>query len=94
VNLVVEIARDEAAGIEDGVRRLRHFPGTGQLPDERKNQMGRRIETVDRAMISCVVEVCLDCDLLARLVSGVAAAMSAIEIVEDSAPCLGIVLLI
>src|ERR1700744_562794 len=92
VNLVVEIAWDKPAGIEDGDRRLPYFPRTGQLSDERKDQMGRRVETVDRAMIRWVVQVRLDCDLLAGLVSGVATIMSAVEIVEDGTPCLGIAL--
>src|ERR1700733_3114529 len=94
VNLVVEIPRNEPAGIEDGDRRLRHSSRTGQLSDERKDQMGRRVETVDRAMIRCVVQIRFDCDLLACLVSGVAATMSAIEILKHRAPCLGIALLI
>src|SRR5580658_1999866 len=56
--------------------------------------MGRRIETVDRAVVCRVVEVRLDGDLLAGLVSRVAATMSAIEIMKDGAPRLGIALLI
>src|SRR6202046_3908288 len=94
VNLVVEIPRNEPAGIEDSDRRLRHSSRTGQLSDERKDQMGRRVETVDRAMIRCVVQVWLDCDLFAGLVSDGATIMGASEIVEDGAPCLGIALLI
>jgi hypothetical protein len=66
------IARDEPAGIEDGDRRLRYFFRAGQLPDERKDQMWRRVKTVDRAMIRCVVQVRLDFNLLAGLVSDVA----------------------
>ena len=45
-------------------------------------------------MVYRVVEVCLDRDLLACLVSGAAATMSAIEIMKDSAPRLGIAPLI
>ena len=45
-------------------------------------------------MTRCVVQGRLDCDLLAGLVPGVATIMRAIVIVEDSAPCLGIALLI
>jgi hypothetical protein len=56
--------------------------------------MGRRVKTVDRTMIRWVVQVRLDCDLLVGLVSDVATIMSAIEIVEDGALCLGIALLI
>jgi len=45
-------------------------------------------------MIRCVVQVRLDCDLLAGLVSSFAPTMSAIEVLKDGAPCLGIVFLI
>ena len=45
-------------------------------------------------MIRCVVQVRLDGDLLAGLVSRVAAAMSVLEIVKHRTPCLGIALLI
>ena len=41
-------------------------------------------------MIRCVVQVCLDCHLLARFVSDFAATMALIEVVEDGAPSLGI----
>src|SRR5258708_20148165 len=41
-------------------------------------------------MIRCVVHVRLDGDLLAGLVPGFAAPMSAIEVAKDGAPCLGI----
>src|SRR6202041_3419981 len=54
--------------------------------------MGRRVKTVDRAMVRRVVKVRLDCDLLAGLVPGAAATTSAIVIVEDGAPCLGVAL--
>jgi hypothetical protein len=94
VNLVVEIARDEPAGIEDGDRRLGHSSRPSQLSDERKDQMGRRVQTVDRAMVRCVVQVRLDCDLLASPVSSVAASMSAIEIFKDGTPCLRIAFLV
>src|ERR1700732_4147985 len=52
--------------------------------------MGRRVQTLDRGMILCVVKVRLNRDFLARLVSGVAATMTAIEVVKDGTPCLGI----
>jgi hypothetical protein len=94
MNLVVEIARDEPTGIEHGNRSFWHSSGTGQLSNERKDQMGRRVQAFDRAMIRCVVQVRLDRDLLAGPVSGVAATMSAIEVVKDGVPCLGIVFLI
>src|ERR1700739_1623735 len=94
VNLVVQIARDEPAGIEDGDRCLRHFSWTGQLPDERKDQMGRRVETVDGAMIRCVLQVGLDGDFLAGLVPRVAATVGAIEMMKNRAPRLGIALLV
>src|ERR1700758_244617 len=55
--------------------------------------MGRRVETIDRAVIRCVVKVGLDCHFLSSPVPGVAATMTAIEILKDSAPCLGIVVL-
>src|ERR1700730_10959280 len=45
-------------------------------------------------MVRRVVEVRLDCDLLAGLVPRVAATMSAIEILKNGAPRLGIALLI
>src|ERR1700678_1887485 len=94
VNLVVEIARDEPAGVENGDRRLRHFSRTGQLPDERKDHMGRRVQPVDRAMVGGVVQVRLDGDLLAGLVPCVAVTMSVIEMVKHRAPRLGIAFLI
>jgi hypothetical protein len=94
LNLVVEIPRDEPAGIEDGDRRLRHSSRAGQLPDERRDQMGRRVETVDRSMIRCVIQVRLDRDLLAGLVSSLATTISAIEILKHCAPCVGIAFLI
>src|SRR5258708_7535146 len=52
--------------------------------------MGRRVQAFDRSMILCVVQVRLDGDLLAGLVAGFAATMSAIEVVKDGAPCPGI----
>src|SRR5580700_5606345 len=55
--------------------------------------MGRRVQTIDRAMIRCVVQVSLDCHFLASPVPSVAATMSAIEILKDGAPCLGIAFL-
>src|ERR1700739_295828 len=45
-------------------------------------------------MIRCVIQVRLDCDLLASLVPRIAATMGAIEIVKDGAPSLGIALLV
>jgi hypothetical protein len=45
-------------------------------------------------MVRRVVEVRLDCDFLAGFVPDVAAAMSAIEVVKNGAPRLGIVFLI
>jgi hypothetical protein len=65
-----------------------------QLSDERKDQMGRGVQALDRAMIRCVVQVCLDRDLLAGFVSSFAPPMSAIKVLKDGAPCLGIVFLI
>src|SRR5690242_5841069 len=56
--------------------------------------MRRRVQTLDRAMVRCVVQVGLNCDLLAGLVSGVAAIMRAIEVVKDGVPCLGVAFLI
>src|SRR6266404_2716974 len=45
-------------------------------------------------MILGIVKVRLDRDFFARLVSEVAAGTTAIEVVEDGTPCLGIVLFI
>src|ERR1700678_1465677 len=56
--------------------------------------MRRRVQTVDRTMVRRVVQVRFDGDLLASLVSHVAATMRTIEIVKDGAPRLGIALLI
>src|SRR5689334_13917335 len=56
--------------------------------------MWRRVQAFDGTVIRCVVQVRLDCDLLAGLVSGVAATMGAIEVLEDGTPCLSIALLI
>src|ERR1700689_1780534 len=56
--------------------------------------MGRGVQAFDRAMVRCVVQVRLDRDLLARLVSGFAATVSAIVMMENGVPCLGIVFLI
>src|SRR5579863_5745400 len=55
--------------------------------------MGRRVQAIDRVMPRGVVQVGLDCHFLATPVPGVAATMSAIEILEDGAPGLGIVFL-
>jgi hypothetical protein len=54
----------------------------------------RRIQAVNRAMINRIVQVRLDCDLLAALVSDVAPAMGAVEVVKDCVPRQGIVFLI
>src|ERR1700747_1110916 len=56
--------------------------------------MGAGVQAFDRAMIRCVVQVCLDRDLLAGFVSSFAPPMSAIEVLKDRAPCLRIVFLI
>jgi len=56
--------------------------------------MRRRVQAFDRAMIRCVVQVRLDRDLLAGLVSRFAPTMSAVEVLKDGAPCLGIFFLI
>src|SRR6266404_8686859 len=56
--------------------------------------MGRRVQTFDRAMILGVVKVRLDRDFFARLVSEVASATTAIEVVEDGTPGLSIILFI
>src|SRR5258705_8202675 len=56
--------------------------------------MGRRVQTFDRSMILCVIKVRLNCDFFAHLVSGVAATMTAIEVVEDGTPGLSIILFI
>src|SRR5258708_36493596 len=45
-------------------------------------------------MICCAVRVCRDRALLAGFVSSFAPPMSAIEVLKDGAPCLGIVFLI
>ena len=66
----------------------------GQLSNQRKNQMWRRVQSIDRAMVGCVVQVRLDRDLLAGLVSGFATAMGVIEVVKDEAPRFSIALLI
>ena len=55
--------------------------------------MGRRVETIDRAMVLGVVKVRLDGDLLAGLALRVAATMGAIETMKDGAPWQGIALL-
>src|ERR1700761_4632254 len=56
--------------------------------------MGGRVQAVDRAVVSCVVQVGLDCDLFTSAVSGVPATMRAIEIAKDGDPCLRIAFLI
>src|SRR5580692_11125437 len=94
VNLVVEIAGDPSARIEDRDRCFRHPARTGQLPDQRKEHMRRRVQAFDRAMIRCVVQVCLDRNLLPGAVSGFAAPVSTIEVLKDGVPCLGVAFLI
>jgi hypothetical protein len=64
--------------------------GTRQLSDERKDQMGRGVQAFDRAMVRCVVQVRLDGNLLPSTVSGFAAPESAIEVLKDGVPCLGV----
>jgi hypothetical protein len=59
-----------------------------------KGSNGGRVQAMDRAVVSCVVQVRLDCDLLTGPVSGVAANMSAIEVAKDRDPCLRIAFLI
>src|ERR1700741_5588928 len=56
--------------------------------------MGRRVQAFDRAMVRCVVQVRLDRKLLPSTVSGFAAPMSAIEVLKDGVPCLGVAFLI
>src|SRR5580658_10166744 len=56
--------------------------------------MRRRVQTIDRAMIRCVVQVRLNRNLLPSSVSGFAATMSAIEVLKDGVPCLGVAFLI
>src|ERR1700679_1147656 len=56
--------------------------------------MGRRVQTIDRAMVRSIVEVWLYGDLLAGHIPSVAATMRAIEMVKHRAPRLGIALLI
>src|ERR1700678_3272705 len=56
--------------------------------------MGRGVQAFDRAMVGCVVQVRLDRNLLPGFVSGFAATMSAIEVLKDGVPCLGVALLI
>src|ERR1700757_3309156 len=56
--------------------------------------MGRRVQASNRAMIRWGGQVGLDCHCLASPVPGVAATMTAIEILEDGAPRLGIAFLI
>src|ERR1700688_2366240 len=56
--------------------------------------MGRGVQAFDGAMIRGVVKVRLDRNFLTGRVSGVAATMSAIEVLEDGLPCLGVAFLI
>src|SRR5271170_7192228 len=56
--------------------------------------MRRGVQAFDRAMVRCVVQVRLDRNLLASTVSGFAAPVSAIEVLKDGVPCLGIALLV
>jgi len=56
--------------------------------------MRRRVQSFDRAVVGCVVQIRLDGDLLSSLVSSVAATMSAVEVVKNGVPCLGVAFLI
>src|ERR1700739_3252163 len=56
--------------------------------------MGRRVQAFDRAVVRRVIQVRLDGDLRPGLISGVAATVSAIEIVKDRVPSLSIAFLI
>src|SRR5580704_4325469 len=55
--------------------------------------MGRGVQAFDRAMVRRVVQVRLDRDLLPSFVSAFAATMSAIEVLKDGVPCLGVAFL-
>src|SRR5690242_21627850 len=94
VNLVVQIAWDKPAGVEHRDRCFRHSSWSGQLSNERNDHMGRRVQAFNRAMTCCVVQVRLDRDLLSCLISRIASSMSAIEVVENGVPCLGVTFLI
>src|SRR5208283_4226544 len=56
--------------------------------------MWRGVQAFDRAMVGCVVQVRLDRNLLAGTVSGFAAPVSAIEVLKDGVPRLGVAFLI
>src|SRR5580704_9085388 len=56
--------------------------------------MGRGVQAFDCAMIRCVVQVRLDRNLLPSSVSDFATRMSAIEVLKDGGPCLGVAFLI
>jgi len=56
--------------------------------------MRRRVQSFDRAVVGCVVQIRLDDDLLSSFVSSVAATMSAVEVVKNGVPCLGVAFLI
>src|ERR1700751_5408070 len=56
--------------------------------------MRRGVQAFDRAMVRCFVQVRLDRNLLPSTVSGFAAPMSAIEVLKDGVPCLGVAFLI
>src|ERR1700688_2078521 len=56
--------------------------------------MGRGVQAFDRAMIRGVIQVRLDRNLLPSTVSGFAAPVSAIEVLKDGVPCLGVAFLI
>src|ERR1700751_3962305 len=56
--------------------------------------MRRGVQAFDRAMVRCFVQVRLDRKLLPSTVSGFAAPMSAIEVLKDGVPCLGVAFLV
>src|ERR1700747_2717009 len=56
--------------------------------------MGRGVQAFDRAMVRCVVQVRLDRNLSSSAVSSFAAPMSAVEVLKDGVPRLGVVFLI
>src|SRR6202050_3473710 len=56
--------------------------------------MGRGVEAFDCPMVRCGVQVRLDRNLLPSSVSGFTATMSAIEVLKDGVPCLGVAFLI
>src|SRR6266704_228696 len=69
-------------------------PGPVNCRTSESIKMGRGVQTFDRAMVRCVDQVRLDCNLLPSTVSGFAAPMSPIEVLKDGVPCLGVAFLI